>query len=235
VYRIFDSICHELHNKETLKNILQYTKFMISTLSDQPSSSDLQSTSAAASTSTATTTGAQRVMHSSASIQTMQENIKKMRKEYDSLTSEDQNGRKGTALKNLIKLTLENIESPVIVSKGEERRQKTIEKYSKQPGFSFLTKKNYTNGNGLAPSSGTHRDVHVPSTSLGAQLNIVGNSEPETGEITDIENPQPDLEIVIRLIECKDFFHSYHYYTISISHPLATVDVIQLNVNALKS
>ena len=208
MYRIFDSICHELHNKETLKYILQYTKFTISTLSDLPSSSDLQSTSAAASTSTATatTTGAQKVMHSSASIQTMQENINKMRKEYDSLTYEDQNGRKGTALKNLIKLTLENIESPVIVSKGEERRQKTIEKYSKQPGFSFLTNKNYTNRNGLAPSSGTHRDVHVPSTSLGAQLNIVGNSELETGEITDIENPQPDLEIVIRLIECKNFF-----------------------------
>ena len=86
-------------------------------------------------------------MHSSASIQAMQENIEKMRKEYDSLTSKDQNGREGNRLKNLIKLTLENIESPVVVSKGEERRQKTIEKYSKLPGFSFLTKNNDTNGN----------------------------------------------------------------------------------------
>ena len=145
--------------------------------------------------------GAQRVMHSSASIQAMQENIEKMRKEYDSLTSKDQNGREGNRLKNLIKLTLENIESPVVESKGEKRRQKTIEKYSNLPGFSYLTKNNNNNnGNGLATSSGAHHEVHVPSTAFRAQLDIVGNSEPETDEIPDIENPQPDLEIVIRLI-----------------------------------
>ena len=143
--------------------------------------------------------GAQRVMHSSASIQAMQDNIEKMRKEYESLTSKDQNGREGNRLKNLIKLTLKNIESPVVVSKGEERRQKTIEKYSKLPGFSFLTENNNYNGNGLATSSGAHHDVHVPSSSFRAQLDIVGNSEPETDAIPDIENPQPDLEIVIRL------------------------------------
>ena len=121
-----------------------------------------------------------------------------MREEYDSLPSKDQNGRKGTALKNIIKLTLENIESPVCQSKSEKIRLKIIEKYSKLPGFSFLTE---NNGNGLAPSSGAHRDVHVPSTSFGAHLDIgiqdnVGNSEPETDEFLDIENPQPDLEIV---------------------------------------
>ena len=120
--------------------------------------------------------GAQREMHTSAAIQTMQNKVEKMRKEYDSLTSEDQNGRKGTCLKNLIKLTLENIDSPAIVSEGEKRRLKVIEKYSNRPGFSFLTKNNNTNGNGLAPSSGANHDAHVPSTSFGAHRDIPSNS-----------------------------------------------------------
>ena len=115
-------------------------------------------------------------MHSSAAIQTMQENIKEMRKEYDSLTSKDQNGREGTRLKNLIKLTLENIDRPVLVSKGEQRRLKIIDKYSKRPGFSFLTKNKDTNGNGLAPSLGAHHDAQVPSTSFGAHRDIPSNN-----------------------------------------------------------
>ena len=116
-----------------------------------------------------------------------------MRKEYDSLTSEDQNGREGTRLKNLIKLTLENIDRPVVepvVSKGEQRRLKIMEKYSKRPGFSFLTKNNDTNGNGLAPSLGAHLDAQVPSTSFGANREIPSSS---TTSIDDSQRWDDDV------------------------------------------
>ena len=87
-------------------------------------------------------------------------------------------------------MALENIDSPVIVTKAEQRRLNIIDKYSKRPGFSFLTKNNVTNGNGLAPSLGAHHDAQVPFTSFGANRDFP--SYVDDSQCLDDEVPSTD-------------------------------------------